>query len=97
MVPAGRRTGAGADPVEDPPERRRLRETVRDIVSHVSPPDRVLQLDEAEQFDEELFTALAEVGILALDSPTDRDSGTCATSWPSSRSSPPGPPPWRRS
>lgn len=43
--------------------------TVRRLVADVSPPARVHALDEAEEFDEELFTALASVGAFAVGAP----------------------------
>jgi acyl-CoA dehydrogenase len=57
------------DPLADNPERAELRATVRRIVAEVSPPDRVQELDEAEQFDDALFQALAGIGAFAVGAP----------------------------
>ncbi|HEX7097036.1 MAG TPA: acyl-CoA dehydrogenase family protein [Acidimicrobiales bacterium] len=57
------------DPLGDSPERAELRTTVRRLVADVSPPERTRALDEAEQFDDELHRALAEIGALAIGAP----------------------------
>jgi hypothetical protein len=54
------------DPVADSPERAELRAMVRRVISDVSPPDRIAELDEAEAFDEALHRALAAVDVLRL-------------------------------
>ncbi len=57
------------DPIAESPERRQLRETVRALVRDVSPHERTQALDDAEQFDDELYEALAGLGVLAIDAP----------------------------
>jgi len=57
------------DPIADTPERAELRAAVRRLVSDVSPPQRIQVLDEAEQFDDDLYRALAEMGALAAGAP----------------------------
>lgn len=57
------------DPLADSPERAELRVTLRRLVADVSPPERTRVLDEAEQFDDELYAALAQVGALAIGAP----------------------------
>jgi acyl-CoA dehydrogenase len=57
------------DPIADSPERAELRATVRRLVAEVSPPDRVRSHDESETFDDELHTALAAMGTLAIGAP----------------------------
>lgn len=59
------------DPLAEEPERRHLRETVRALVRDVSPHARTQQLDAAEQFDDELYGRLAEMGVLAIDAPEE--------------------------
>ena len=58
--------GLGLDPVTDVPERAELRRTVRHLIEEVSPEHRIRALDESETFDDELFRALAELGILEI-------------------------------
>lgn len=60
---------ATGDPLADTSERAELRATVRRLVADVSPPDRTRALDEAEQFDDELHSALASIGALAVGAP----------------------------
>ena len=57
------------DPIADSAERAALRATVRRLVADVSPPERTYALDEAEQFDDVLHAALAELGLLAVGAP----------------------------
>jgi acyl-CoA dehydrogenase len=57
------------DPLAEPFERRQLRETVRALVRDVSPHERTQALDDAEQFDDELYARLADLGVLAIDAP----------------------------
>ena len=57
------------DPIADSPERAELRATVRRLVAEVAPPARVAALDEAEEFDDELFLALADLGAFAIGAP----------------------------
>ena len=59
------------DPLAEPPERRQLRETVRALIHDVSPHGRTQSLDNAEQFDDELYDRLAVMGVLAIDAPDD--------------------------
>lgn len=58
--------GMSADPLAEGAAIREIRETVRALVRDISPEERVTELDEAEVFDEELFTALAERRLTAL-------------------------------
>ena len=59
------------DPLAEPSERRQLRETVRALIQDVSPHGRTQTLDNAEQFDDELYDRLAVMGVLAIDAPDD--------------------------
>lgn len=54
------------DPIADSPAQWELRQQVRDIVARVAPPLRVLELDEQEVFDDELFAALGAAGLTRL-------------------------------
>ncbi|MBZ2195439.1 acyl-CoA dehydrogenase family protein [Occultella gossypii] len=58
--------GLAADPIADTAARAALRARVRELVTEVAPPERVLELDEREEFDEVLYRALAADGILAI-------------------------------
>jgi len=58
--------GQALDPVSDAPERAELRRGVRQLIGDVSPEHRVHSLDESESFDDDLFRALAEMGILEI-------------------------------
>src|SRR4051794_27452597 len=49
------------DPIADTAERAELRATMRRLVADVAPAPRVAALDAAEEFDDELFVALADV------------------------------------
>src|SRR4051812_44245078 len=60
------RVGLAADPVAEPAERADLRAVVRDLVAEHAPTDRVLALDDAEEFDDRLHTALAKIGAMAI-------------------------------
>ena len=57
------------DPVADTGERAELRAAVRRLVADVAPPDRIRALDEAEQFDDVLYDALARLGVFAAGAP----------------------------
>lgn len=57
------------DPIAETAERRQLRDTVRALVRDVSPHEHTQALDDAEQFDDELYARLAEMGVLAIDAP----------------------------
>src|SRR5581483_5272637 len=59
------------DPLADTSERAELRAAVRRLVADVSPPERIRELDEAEQFDDELCAALAGMGALTAGAPAD--------------------------
>jgi alkylation response protein AidB-like acyl-CoA dehydrogenase len=59
-------SAGSADPIADSPERAELRATVRRIIADVAPPARITELDEAEQFDDQLHRALASVDVLRL-------------------------------
>ena len=58
--------GQALDPVSDAPERAELRRSVRQLIGDVSPEHRVRALDESETFDDDLFRALAGMGILGI-------------------------------
>ena len=58
--------GQALDPVSDSPERAELRRGVRRLIEDVSPEHRVHALDDSETFDDGLFRALAEMGILGI-------------------------------
>lgn len=57
------------DPLADPPERAALRSSVRSVIDAVAPPARTAALDEAETFDDDLFAALAGIGVFAAGGP----------------------------
>jgi alkylation response protein AidB-like acyl-CoA dehydrogenase len=63
--------GESVDPVADSPERAALRHTIRQLVERKSPPERVHQLDEAEEFDHALYDALARLGVLGIGAPAE--------------------------
>jgi alkylation response protein AidB-like acyl-CoA dehydrogenase len=63
------------DPIADSPERAELRATVRRLVTEVAPPARVAELDEAEQFDDDLFVALADLGVFGVGAPPGAGGG----------------------
>ena len=69
MTTIDARPARDGDPLADTPERAELRATLRQLVADVSPPERTRALDEAEQFDDELHAALAELGALAIGAP----------------------------
>ncbi|WP_067904709.1 acyl-CoA dehydrogenase family protein [Nocardia vaccinii] len=60
------RVGLAADPLAESTERADLRAAVRDVIAVHSPPDRVLELDDAEDFDDNLHSALAKIGAMAI-------------------------------
>jgi alkylation response protein AidB-like acyl-CoA dehydrogenase len=64
--------GLDADPIGDTEERRALRHEVARLVGQVAPLARRLELDEKEQFDDELHARLADMGVLALDAHEDQ-------------------------
>ena len=57
------------DPLREPAERAELRATIRRLIDDVAPAERIAALDEAEQFDSELFGALGAVGAFAVGAP----------------------------
>jgi acyl-CoA dehydrogenase len=59
-------SAAGVDPIADTAAQRELRMTVREVIARVSPPQRIRELDEREEFDQQLFEALGEAGLTAL-------------------------------
>lgn len=70
--------GPTGDPLGDTPERAALRATVARVVRDVAPPERIRELDEAERFDDDLYTALAEIGVMSIGAPArvaSRDAG----------------------
>jgi acyl-CoA dehydrogenase len=58
--------GQAPDPVTDTPERAELRASVRRLIGDVSPAPRVHALDESETFDDDLYRALAQMGVLGI-------------------------------
>jgi len=66
MVSLTDTVGQALDPVSDAPERAELRRSVRQLIGDVSPEHRVRALDESETFDDDLFRALAGMGILGI-------------------------------
>ena len=63
--------GAAVDPIADSPQRAELRRTIRRLVTHEAPAERIRQLDEAETFDDVLYAKLAQLGVLGIDAPAD--------------------------
>jgi acyl-CoA dehydrogenase len=63
--------GRAADPLADDDERATLREELRRLIERHAPPQRVAELDEAERFDEVLYTKLVEAGVLAIGGPAE--------------------------
>jgi acyl-CoA dehydrogenase len=53
-----------------------IRQLARSLVENFAGPDRIRELDEAERFDEELYTALAQAGLIGLgaDASVGRDA-----------------------
>lgn len=60
-------SGYVALPIEEDEDRASLRELVREVVSTIATPERLSELDDREEFDEELYTALARSGLIALE------------------------------
>jgi alkylation response protein AidB-like acyl-CoA dehydrogenase len=54
------------DPLADTEERAQLRSVVSELVADVVPPARARELDDHGEFDEDLYTQLAAVGVLSL-------------------------------
>lgn len=57
------------DPIADTAERAQLRAAIGDLIACESPPERIRELDEAEEFDTHLYAKLAEMGVLGIDAP----------------------------
>jgi acyl-CoA dehydrogenase len=57
------------DPLAEPDHRGQLRDTVRALVAERAPAERVRRLDDAAEFDDELYACLAELGVLGIDAP----------------------------
>lgn len=57
------------DPIGDSSERAEFRRVLRALVDHKASPARIFEVDENELFDEALYAALAEMGVLGLDAP----------------------------
>lgn len=58
--------GTGADPMHDAADQADLRALMARVIADYSPPERIRQLDESEQFDHELHKKLGELGVLAI-------------------------------
>jgi len=57
--------------IDEHEDQRSLRELVREVVSSLATAQRLSDFDEREAFDEELYRALAESGLVALEADTD--------------------------
>lgn len=58
-------------PIDEPDETAELRALVRQIVTDIATPTRVLDHDEREVFDEDLYAALARSGLIQLEADLD--------------------------
>ncbi|MEU6192205.1 acyl-CoA dehydrogenase family protein [Streptomyces sp. NPDC047061] len=58
-------------PTDDGDERAELRTLVRQIVAREATPERIRALDEAEDFDYDLYRALGEAGLIGLEADTE--------------------------
>jgi len=58
--------GAQVDPASDSPDRAALRASVRKMIADVAPEQRVLELDDREEFDDLLHQGLADLGAMAV-------------------------------
>jgi acyl-CoA dehydrogenase len=58
--------GASLDPASDAPARAELRRTVRQLIAREAPEHRIQDLDKAEHFDDQLYRALAAMGVLGI-------------------------------
>jgi alkylation response protein AidB-like acyl-CoA dehydrogenase len=67
--------GAALDPVADTADRAVLRRTVRQLIADTAPEDRIRQLDQSETFDEDLYLALADQGVLGIALPSEAGGG----------------------
>lgn len=54
-----------------PEELAELRALVREVVADAAPPGRIRELDEREEFDEELYAALGGAGLVQLEAELD--------------------------
>ena len=57
--------------IDETPEQADLRGMVRDILSQVATPHRLNDYDEREAFDEDLYSSLAEAGLIQLEADVD--------------------------
>jgi acyl-CoA dehydrogenase len=57
------------DPLAETAERAELRRSMRRVIDDQAPPERIRELDAARRFDERLYAALAELGVLGIDAP----------------------------
>ncbi len=64
-----------SSPTGDDEERAELRSLVRQIVAGEATDERLRTLDEAEQFDQELYTTLGEAGLIGLEASADGKEG----------------------
>ena len=58
--------GTPEEVATDSPDQAGIRRLARSLVEDLAGPDRLCELDEAERFDEELYTALAQAGLIGL-------------------------------
>lgn len=63
--------GRAADPLAESSERSAFRAMLRTVVERESPPERIREMDDHQQFDRELYRELANVGVLGLDAPEE--------------------------
>lgn len=57
--------------IDEHEDQSSLRELVREVVAAIATPQRLSDFDEREAFDEELYRALAESGLVALEADID--------------------------
>lgn len=57
--------------LEQPEDTAELRALVRELVAGIAPPERIRELDEREEFDEELYAALGGAGLVQLEAELD--------------------------
>lgn len=58
-------------PIDEPDDAADLRTLVREIVKGIATPGRVREHDEREVFDEKLYAALAQTGLIQLEADLD--------------------------
>ena len=58
-------------PIDEPQDVAELRALVREIVNDIATPTRVLDYDAREAFDEDLYAALAQAGLIQLEAELD--------------------------